>query len=210
MNYTTNYQLQKPLSTEKYTVSTFNMNADKLDSLISKIENHNKSQDDLLATKASLASHTDNNENPHQLTKAHVGLSNLTNDRQVKGIPSETTEDNFPIFGEDGYTLKDSGLAIQEINTLKSDCDTSYTHSQSPHAPANAEENTIIGIQKNGTDMDIDPSTRIVNITIPTKLSELENDSGFVSDSSGNSGNGITYSEEEPAEPADSMTWIDG
>lgn len=54
-----------------------------------------------------------------------------------------------------------------------------YTHSQAAHAPTNAERNTVVGIQKNGTDVAVDSSTRKVNITVPTKVSELSNDSKF-------------------------------
>ena len=54
-----------------------------------------------------------------------------------------------------------------------------YTHSQAAHAPTNAERNTVVGIQKNGTDVAVDSTTRKVNIAVPTKVSELSNDSGF-------------------------------
>lgn len=54
-----------------------------------------------------------------------------------------------------------------------------YQHSQSAHAPSNAEKNILIGIQKNGTDLEINSSTRKVNIAVPTKTSELTNDSGY-------------------------------
>lgn len=54
-----------------------------------------------------------------------------------------------------------------------------YTHSQVAHAPTNAERNTVVGIQKNGTDVSVDSTTRKANITVPTKVSELSNDSGF-------------------------------
>lgn len=64
-------------------------------------------------------------------------------------------------------------------NALKINYDTAYTHSQSAHAPSNAERNVIIGIQKNGTDLTVNGTTRKVNITVPTKTSELTNDSGF-------------------------------
>ena len=53
-----------------------------------------------------------------------------------------------------------------------------YDHSQSAHAPSNAERNVIVGIQKNGSDLSPN-SSRKVNITVPTKVSELQNDSGF-------------------------------
>ena len=43
--------------------------------------------------------------------------------------------------------------------------DTAFSHSQLVHAPSNAERNTIVGIQKNGSDLSINSSTRKVNIT---------------------------------------------
>lgn len=57
--------------------------------------------------------------------------------------------------------------------------DAAYTHSQSTHAPTNAERNTIVGIQKNGADITPNSSSRKVNITVPTKVSELTNDAGY-------------------------------
>ena len=43
------------------------------------------------ATKSELTSHTGNKSNPHGVTKAQVGLSNVTNDAQVKR--SEVVDD---------------------------------------------------------------------------------------------------------------------
>ena len=74
------------------------------------------------------------------------------------------------------------GLSTNDFtNALKSNYDNAYTHSTSAHAPSNAEKNVIIGIQKNGTDITPNTSTRKVNITVPTKISELTNDSGYIS-----------------------------
>ena len=53
-----------------------------------------------------------------------------------------------------------------------------YAHSQTAHAPSDAEQNLIVGIQNNGIDLPIS-NDRKVNITIPTKISELENDVGL-------------------------------
>lgn len=47
------------------------------------------------------------------------------------------------------------------------------THVDSTHAPTNAERNIIVGIQKNGTDLTVDSSTRKVNITVPTTAAEI-------------------------------------
>nr|DAF97038.1 MAG TPA: Head fiber protein [Siphoviridae sp. ctg6c78] len=73
------------------------------------------------------------------------------------------------------------GLSANDFtDTLKSNLNTAYTHSQAAHAPSNAERNTIVGIQKNGTDVTINSTTRKVNIVVPTKTSDLTNDSGFL------------------------------
>lgn len=73
------------------------------------------------------------------------------------------------------------GLSEYDLNsTLKSRYDAAYTHAQSAHAPTNAERNALVGVQKNGEDIAIDTATRKANVTVPTKVSELENDSGYV------------------------------
>lgn len=73
------------------------------------------------------------------------------------------------------------GLSANDFtDTLKSNLNTAYTHSQAAHAPSNAERNTIVGIQKNGTDVTINSTTRKVNIVVPTNTSDLTNDSGFL------------------------------
>lgn len=78
-------------------------------------------------------------------------------------------------------TVSGKGLSTNDLTaTLKANYDAAYTHSQSAHAPSNAERNVIIGIQKNGTDVSVNTSTRKVNITVPTKTSELTNDSSFI------------------------------
>lgn len=73
------------------------------------------------------------------------------------------------------------GLSTNDLtNTLKSNYDAAYTHSTIAHAPDNAERNVIIGIQKNGTDISVNNTTRKVNITVPIKTSDLTNDSGYL------------------------------
>ena len=47
-------------------------------------------------------------------------------------------------------------------------------HLATPHAPANAEENVIVSVKKNGSA--VAPVNKIVDISIPTKLSELTQD----------------------------------
>lgn len=50
--------------------------------------------------------------NPHNVGKADVGLGNVTNDKQIKGLASGTTNGHIVAFGTDGYTVKDSGFTI--------------------------------------------------------------------------------------------------
>ena len=45
-------------------------------------------------------------------TASEVGLGNVTNDKQIKGLASGTTENHVVTFGTDGYTVKDSGFTI--------------------------------------------------------------------------------------------------
>ena len=72
------------------------------------------------------------------------------------------------------------GLSTNDFtNDLKNNLKTAYDHSQSAHAPSNAEKNIIVGIQKNGADVTPDEN-RKVNITVPTKTSDITNDSGFI------------------------------
>ena len=56
-----------------------------------------------------------------------------------------------------------------------------YDHSQTAHAPSNAEENVIVGVQVNSSDVAPD-SNRKINITVPTKTSDLANDSGYITE----------------------------
>lgn len=47
------------------------------------------------------------------VTKESLELGNVTNDAQVKGLPSGTAADHVVTWGEDGYTVKDSGFTIE-------------------------------------------------------------------------------------------------
>ena len=77
------------------------------------------------------------------------------------------------------------GLSTNDLTaTLKSNYDTAYTHSQQAHAPSDAEKNIIVGIQKNGTNLSVDSTTRKVNIIVPTKTSDITNDSDYATNSS--------------------------
>lgn len=58
-------------------------------------------------------------------------------------------------------------------DALKANYDAAYTHSQAAHAPSDAEKNIVVGVQVNGTDVAPDSTSRKVNITVPTAVSQL-------------------------------------
>ena len=61
---------------------------------------------------SSIISHLSDKNNPHGVTKSTISLGNVTNDRQIKGLSSGTTDGHVVTFGSDGYTVKDSGFTI--------------------------------------------------------------------------------------------------
>lgn len=75
-------------------------------------------------------------------------------------------------------------LATEDTNGLlsaidKKNYDKAYKYSQESHAPVDAEHNIINAIKRNGTELTVD-NNRAVDIIVPTKTSELDNDSGFL------------------------------
>ena len=64
------------------------------------------------------------------------------------------------------------GLSTNDLTSaLKSNYDSAYTHSTSAHAPGNAQVNIIETVKVNGTALT--PSSKAVNITVPTKASDI-------------------------------------
>ena len=59
-----------------------------------------------------VADHIADTSNPHSVTKNQVGLGNVTNNAQVKGLASGTTSGHVVTWGADGYTVADSGFTI--------------------------------------------------------------------------------------------------
>nr|DAL08573.1 MAG TPA_asm: Head fiber protein [Caudoviricetes sp.] len=114
------------------------------------------------------------------ITKNNIGLGNVNNTSDANK-PVSTAQQTALDSKVDKVTGK--GLSTNDLTaTLKSNYNAAYTHSTSAHAPADAEKNIIVGVQKNGTDVNINSSTRKVNITVPTKTSDITNDSGFATE----------------------------
>ena len=116
------------------------------------------------------------------LTPIVTSVNGQTGDVTVATKTSELTNDsNFVTQanlneGLNGKVDKvdGKGLSTNDLTaTLKSNYDAAYTHSTSTHAPTDAEKNVIVGIQKNGTDLSVNSSTRKVNITVPTSASDV-------------------------------------
>lgn len=84
-----------------------------------------------------------------------------------------------------GYTAEQIASLVETIQGIIDDIDQSLetceAHVQSQHAPANAEENVIEGIKKNG--VVIAPVGKVVDIAVPVKTSDLQNDSQFATTS---------------------------
>lgn len=114
------------------------------------------------------------------ISKANIGLGNVDNTSDANK-PISTTQKKALDGKVDKVAGK--GLSTNDLTAaLKSNYDAAYTHSTSTHAPSNAEKNIIVGIQKNGTDVSVNSSTRKVNIIVPTKTSDITNDSGFATE----------------------------
>ena len=116
-------------------------------------------------------------------------VSQLTNDSGfITNVPSEYITESE--LNSKGYLtehqdisgkvdkVNGKGLSTNDLtNTLKSNYDTAYSHSQSTHAPSNAEAN----VQTDWNITDINSDAYIKNKpTIPTKTSQLTNDSGYL------------------------------
>lgn len=88
------------------------------------------------------------------------------------------------------------GLSANDLtNTLKGNYDAAYTHSTSAHAPSDAEKNVLVGIKVNGNDVPVDSATRKSAFDVPTKTSDLTNDSGFITSADvpeGSTASGVT------------------
>lgn len=94
---------------------------------------------------------------------ANNGVASLGADSRVPKaqLPTDVVYDNDYVHTNNNFT-----------NDLKTKLD---------GIEAGAQQNTIDGIQRNGTPIQI--KNKVANILIPTKTSDLENDNNFISDS---------------------------
>lgn len=112
--------------------------------------------------------------NPHNVTKSDVGLGNVTNDKQMKGLASGTTNGHVMAFGADGYTPKDTGFTIgASVPSNAKFTDTTYSAFKGASSsaaggtglvPAPASGATAKYLAGDGTWKDI-PATSVTAIT---------------------------------------------
>lgn len=99
-------------------------------------------------------------------------------------IYTDLTTNKTYRWGGSAFTEISASLALGETSSTAYRGDRgkiAYEHSQAAHAPSNAERNTVVAVQVNGEDLTPDGS-RKVNVEVPTKVSDLENDTGFITD----------------------------
>ena len=77
-------------------------------------------------------------------------------------------------------------------STKVSNWDSAKTHADSAHAPSTAQANVIETVKVNGTALEV--SDKAVNVTVPTKVSELTNDSEYIIIDDTKSSDTTTYS----------------
>ena len=161
MNFTTNYNLQKPLYTERYDINVHNTNMDMIDAeMLNQKRNIEKNEGSLNELSLNLKSHVDNKSNPHNITKNQVGLGNVEN-KSSATIRNEMDYDN--VVNALGYTPFDERNAFsKDYNDLIN----------KPYIPRNTSD--LIN------DSDFITINDVVMPTIPNKTSELINDAGFI------------------------------
>ncbi len=76
-------------------------------------------------------------------------------------------------------TIVTGNVDIHVTKEKKTAWDSAATHAGTAHAPSNAERNTIVSVKKNGEEV-VPGVDRSVDIKVPTKTSELTNDSGYI------------------------------
>lgn len=67
--------------------------------------------------------------------------------------------------------------SIHITSTERINWDSAKTHADSAHAPVDAQANVIESVEVNG--VALTPTSKTIDITVPTKVSELTNDSGY-------------------------------
>lgn len=117
MNKTTNYELGKPLEDELYDIAVQNDNMDKIDTNLKSVSNTS-------------STHIANKSNPHSVTKAQVGLSNVPNVTTNNQTPSYTVASSLAALVSGEILQTAFGKIAKAVNDLMSH----LANKSNPHA----------------------------------------------------------------------------
>ena len=161
---------------------------DKLDSTVAS---------NTYATITSLNSHTNNKSNPHEVTKAQVGLGNVDNTSDLAkpiSLATQTALDKKQNTLTAGTNITIDGATISAKDTTYSagaginiDKDGVISNTY-----VSGEWGKITGTLANQTDLQNALNAKANTTDIPVNVSELTNDSGYITASSDITGNAAT------------------
>lgn len=95
----------------------------------------------------------------------------------VDGLLSKTDKAHYDDAYSKRHTHSNKSVIDVITSTLVNNWNSAKTHADSAHAPSDAQANVIETVKVNGTALT--PSSKAVNVTVPTKVSQLTNDSGY-------------------------------
>lgn len=95
----------------------------------------------------------------------------------VDGLLSKTDKAHYDDAYSKRHTHSNKSVIDGITSTLVNNWNSAKTHADSAHAPSDAQANVIETVKVNGTALT--PSSKAVNVTVPTKISQLTNDSGY-------------------------------
>jgi hypothetical protein len=130
------------------------------------------------AKNANIQSHIASTSNPHTVTKAQVGLSNVTNDAQVKAADLDTT-----------VTLGTSNTKVPSQNAVKSYVDTGLATKQNSlgFTAENVSNKDIDGTLASNSDTKY-PSQKAVKTYVDTGLATKQASLGYTAENTANKG----------------------
>jgi len=112
------------------------------------------------------------------VTTNKINVSDFNKHKDDTIVHTNSTERaNFTDAYNKRHTHSNKSVIDDITSTLVSNWNAAKTHADSAHSPSNAQANVIEFVKVNGTALT--PSSKAVNITVPTKTSQLTNDSGF-------------------------------
>lgn len=95
----------------------------------------------------------------------------------VDGLLSKTDKAHYDDAYSKRHTHSNKSVIDGITSTLVNNWNSAKTHADSAHAPSNAQANVIEIVKVNGSALT--PSSKAVNVTVPIKVSQLTNDSGY-------------------------------